>query len=65
MDERRVVYVLRSERDPARHYVGLTIDVRSRLADHNGGGSALTLRSGHLRCARPWRGRTASNAHSS
>ena len=49
MDERRVVYVLRSERDPARHYVGLTTDVRSRLADHNAGGSAHTAKY------RPWR----------
>jgi|SRR5687767_3779350 hypothetical protein len=47
MDERRVVYVLRSERDhPARHYVWLTADVSSRLADHNAGGSAHTAKSG-------------------
>ena len=49
MDDRRVVYVLRSERDPARHYVGLTADVRSRLADHNAGESAHTAKY------RPWR----------
>ena len=49
MDERRVVYVLRSDRDPARHYVGLTADVRSRLADHNSGESAHTAKY------RPWR----------
>ncbi len=49
MDERRAVYDLRSERDPARHYVGLTADVHSRLADHNSGGSAHTARY------RPWR----------
>jgi putative endonuclease len=49
MDEKRVVYVLRSEREPARYYVGLTADVRSRLADHNAGGSAHTAKY------RPWR----------
>jgi predicted GIY-YIG superfamily endonuclease len=49
MGEMRVVYVLRSEWDPRRHYVGLTADVRSRLADHNAGGSA------HHAKYRPWR----------
>jgi predicted GIY-YIG superfamily endonuclease len=49
MDERRVVYVLRSDQEPARYYVGLTADVRSRLADHNAGGSAHTAKY------RPWR----------
>ena len=49
MDERRVVYVLRSERDPARHNVGLTADARSRLEEHNAGGSAHTAKY------RPWR----------
>ena len=49
MGEARVVYVLRSERDLRRHYVGLTSDVRSRLADHNAGGSA------HTEKYRPWR----------
>ena len=49
MNERRVVYVLRSEREPARHYVGLTADARARLADHNAGASAHTAKH------RPWR----------
>ena len=49
MDEKRFVYVLRSERDPRRHYVGLTADVRSRLSDHNAGDSAHTAKF------RPWR----------
>lgn len=49
MTERRIVYVLRSERDPQRHYVGLTADVSSRLADHNAG------RSAHTAKYRPWR----------
>jgi len=44
MDERRVVYVLRSERDPARYYVGLTGDVHWRLATHNVGGCAHTAK---------------------
>jgi predicted GIY-YIG superfamily endonuclease len=49
MDERRFVYVLRSELNPARHYVGLTADVPSRLAAHNVGESAHTAKY------RPWR----------
>ena len=49
MGEARVVYVFRSGRDPRRHYVGLTAEVRSRLADHNAGGSAHTAKY------RPWR----------
>ena len=31
MDEKRVVNVLSSERDPLRHYVGLAANARSRL----------------------------------
>ncbi len=53
MDERRLVYVLRSERVPGRHYVGLTVDVRSRLADHNAGRSAHTAKHGPWRLAAP------------
>jgi putative endonuclease len=49
MDERRFVYVLRSEQEPARYYVGLTADVRSRVAGHNAGESAHTAKH------RPWR----------
>ena len=49
MDERRTVYVMRSERDPLRHYVGLTVDIGSLLADHNAGKSAHTAKY------RPWR----------
>jgi predicted GIY-YIG superfamily endonuclease len=48
MGEMRVVYVLRSERDPRRHYVGLTSDIHSRLADHNAGRSVYTAKY------RPW-----------
>ncbi len=49
MSEARLVYVLRSERDPRRHYIGLTTNLRSRLAEHNAGGSAHTAKY------RPWR----------
>ena len=37
---KRFVYVLRSIHEPGRHYVGLTADVRRRLAWHNAGQSA-------------------------
>jgi hypothetical protein len=33
--ERRIVYILRSDPDPARHCVGLTNDVHERLDWHN------------------------------
>lgn len=46
---RRFVYILRSESDPTRHYVGVTGDVDERLAWHNGGPSGHTLQD------RPWR----------
>jgi predicted GIY-YIG superfamily endonuclease len=45
---KRFVYVLRSERDPSRHYVGVTSDVESRLDWHNAGPS------GYTREHRPW-----------
>jgi putative endonuclease len=31
------VYILRSESDPDRHYVGTTADLKLRLAKHNRG----------------------------
>ena len=43
------VYILRSERDAARHYTGLTSDVTTRLAWHNAGQNTHTARD------RPWR----------
>jgi predicted GIY-YIG superfamily endonuclease len=46
--ERRIVYIIRSETDPSRHYVGITRDVRSRLDWHNAGPS------GHTVSYRPW-----------
>ena len=46
--EKRVVYVLRSERDPHRHDIGLTSDLAARLAAHNNGMSVHTAEN------RPW-----------
>ena len=46
--EKRIVYILRSESDPSRHYVGITSDVAARLEWHNRGPS------GHTRSYRPW-----------
>jgi predicted GIY-YIG superfamily endonuclease len=45
----RFVYILRSQRDPARHYVGRTGNVDERLRWHNEGPSGNTIRH------RPWR----------
>jgi putative endonuclease len=46
--EKRFVYVLRSERDPRRHYVGLTSDMPRRLECHNAGQNIHTARD------KPW-----------
>src|SRR5580765_5903060 len=46
--EKRIVYVIRSDTDPSRHYVGITSDVRDRLDWHNHGPS------GHTVSYRPW-----------
>ena len=48
MAPKRFVYILRSETDPNRPYIGLTSDVRARLADHNAG------RCPHTARYRPW-----------
>jgi putative endonuclease len=47
--DRRFVYILRSDVDPTKHYVGLTRDVAKRLQWHNAGQNVHTARS------RPWR----------
>jgi predicted GIY-YIG superfamily endonuclease len=46
--EKRIVYIIRSDVDPSRHYVGITNDLRVRLAWHNHGPS------GHTLSHRPW-----------
>jgi predicted GIY-YIG superfamily endonuclease len=46
--EKRVVYIVRSDVDARRHYVGITNDVRSRLEWHNHGPCGYT--TSH----RPW-----------
>jgi predicted GIY-YIG superfamily endonuclease len=48
MDQRRFVYILRSDIDPERHYVGITSDVEARLRWHKSGPSGVTIRN------RPW-----------
>jgi predicted GIY-YIG superfamily endonuclease len=46
--EKTIVYILRSDANPSRHYVGITNDVRARLEWHNHGPC------GHTRSNRPW-----------
>jgi putative endonuclease len=46
--QRRVVYIMRSLKDPDRHYVGLTADIARRMASHNAGESPQTTRH------KPW-----------
>ncbi len=43
------VYVLESDVDPARFYVGLTTDLERRLQEHNAGKSI------HTNKYRPWK----------
>jgi predicted GIY-YIG superfamily endonuclease len=38
------VYLIRSEAFPERRYVGLTKDLRKRIATHNAGGSVHTAK---------------------
>jgi putative endonuclease len=46
--DKRFVYIIRSDRDPLRHYVGITSNVRDRLDWHNHGPSGYTI------ACRPW-----------
>jgi predicted GIY-YIG superfamily endonuclease len=48
MEQRRFVYILRSDTHPDRHYVGLTSEVERRLHWHNTGPSGVTVHH------RPW-----------
>ena len=43
------VYLLRSQTSPDQRYIGLTTDLKKRLADHNGG------KSRHTSKFMPWR----------
>ncbi len=38
------VYIIESETSPGRHYVGLTMDVPRRVAEHNDGKSVHTAK---------------------
>jgi putative endonuclease len=49
MNDKRFVYILRSESDPRRHYVGITSELRRRLEWHNKGPCGYTT------AYRPWR----------
>jgi predicted GIY-YIG superfamily endonuclease len=46
--EKRIVYILRSDADPFRHYIGITNDLRGRLDWHNHGPCGYTTNH------RPW-----------
>ena len=46
--EKRFVYIVRSDSDPSRHYVGITRDIAERLEWHNHGPSGYTVDN------RPW-----------
>jgi predicted GIY-YIG superfamily endonuclease len=46
--DKRIVYILRSDSDPSRHYVGITHDLAARMEWHNQGPSGYTV------SYRPW-----------
>ena len=46
--DKTVVYILRSDCDPEKHYTGLTSNVARRLAWHNAGQNV------HTAANRPW-----------
>jgi len=47
------VYILQSERDPARYYTGFTENLNTRLKDHN------TSKDPHTAKFKPWEIKTA------
>jgi predicted GIY-YIG superfamily endonuclease len=49
VQQRRFVYILRSDSVPSRHYVGLASNVAERIRAHNAG------ESHHASKFRPWR----------
>jgi predicted GIY-YIG superfamily endonuclease len=52
--DKRFVYVLRSDRNPRRHYVGLTSDVQTRLDWHNAGQNEHTFAIDRGTCSCHW-----------
>ena len=44
----KYVYILRSKNNPERHYVGVALDLKRRLSEHNEGQSV------HTRKFAPW-----------
>ena len=48
MEPKTIVYMLRSDRNPSRHYTGLTSDFEQRLQWHNAGQNVDTAKD------RPW-----------
>lgn len=48
----KYVYILQSEDQPDRFYVGSTLDLQRRLAEHNAGNSI------HTNKYRPWKVKT-------
>ena len=46
--EKRIVYILRSQSEPLRHYIGVTNDIRERVRWHN------RSPTGHTAMHRPW-----------
>lgn len=49
MGQMKYVYLLQSQRHPEQRYVGLTSDIKKRLAAHNAG------QSPHTSKYRPWK----------
>lgn len=45
---KKIVYIIRSDRDPSKHYTGITNDLQSRIDWHNHGSC------GHTTAERPW-----------